>query len=98
MPNYTSRSKFNGTLNLLQAIYDCGLAKKTKFYQASTWNFMEKSKKKTIRKNTFYPKSPYATSKLFSYWITKNYRESYNMFASNGYFLIMSHQEEVRLL
>ena len=95
MPNYTSQVNSIGTLNLLQAIYDCGLAKKTKFYQASTSElYGEIQEKKQSEKTPFYPKSPYATSKLFSYWITKNYRESYNMFASNG--ILFNHESPRR--
>ena len=95
LPNYTAQVNSIGTLNLLQAIKDCGLEKKTKFYQASTSElFGEIQEKKQSEKTKFYPKSPYATSKLFAYWITKNYRESYNIFASNG--ILFNHESPRR--
>ena len=95
IPNYTTRVNALGTLNILEAIKNCGLVKKTKFYQASTSElFGEIQEKKQSEKTKFYPKSPYATSKLFAYWITKNYRESYNMFASNG--ILFNHESPRR--
>ncbi len=95
LPNYTSQVNSLGTLNLLHAIYDCGLANKTKFYQASTSElYGEIQESKQSEKTKFYPKSPYATSKLFAYWITKNYRESYGMFASNG--ILFNHESPRR--
>ena len=95
LPNYTTQVNSLGTLNLLQSIYDCKLVKKTKFYQASTSElFGEIQDRKQSENTKFYPKSPYATSKLFAYWITKNYRESYNMFASNG--ILFNHESPRR--
>jgi GDPmannose 4,6-dehydratase len=95
LPNYTTQVNSLGTLNILQSIYDCKLVKKTKFYQASTSElFGEIQDKKQSENTKFYPKSPYATSKLFAYWITKNYRESYNMFASNG--ILFNHESPRR--
>ena len=95
LPNYTTQVNSIGTLNLLQAIKDSGFSKKTKFYQASTSElFGEIQEKKQSEKTKFYPKSPYATSKLFAYWITKNYRESYGMFASNG--ILFNHESPRR--
>ena len=95
LPNYTSSVNSLGTLNLLQAIKDTGMSNKTKFYQASTSElFGEIQESKQSEKTKFYPKSPYATSKLFAYWITKNYRESYNMFASNG--ILFNHESPRR--
>ena len=95
LPNYTTQVNSIGTLNLLQAIKDCGLEKKTRFYQASTSElFGEIQEKKQSEKTKFYPKSPYATSKLFAYWITKNYREAYNIFASNG--ILFNHESPRR--
>ncbi len=95
LPSYTSQVNSIGTLNLLQAIKDCGLEKKTKFYQASTSElFGEIQEKKQSEKTKFYPKSPYATSKLFAYWITKNFRESYKIFASNG--ILFNHESPRR--
>ncbi len=94
-PNYTSQVNSIGTLNLLQSIYDCGLEKKTKFYQASTSElYGEIQEKRQSEKTPFYPKSPYATSKLFAFWITKNFRESYKMFASNG--ILFNHESPRR--
>ena len=95
LPNYTTQVNSIGTLNLLQAILDTGNAQKTKFYQASTSElFGEIQEKKQSEKTKFYPKSPYATSKLFAYWITKNYRESYNIFSSNG--ILFNHESPRR--
>ncbi len=95
LPNYTSQVNSIGTLNLLHAIYDCRLASKTKFYQASTSElYGEIQESRQSEKTSFYPKSPYATSKLFAYWITKNYRESYKMFASNG--ILFNHESPRR--
>ena len=95
LPNYTAQVNSIGALNLLHAIYDCGFAKKTKFYQASTSElYGEIQDAKQSEKTKFYPKSPYATSKLFAYWIVKNYRESYGMFASNG--ILFNHESPRR--
>ena len=89
VPEYTANSDALGPLRILEAIRILKLEKKTKFYQASTSElFGEIQDKKQSEKTKFYPKSPYATSKLFGYWITKNYRESYDMHASNGIFFI----------
>ena len=75
------------------------LVSKTKFYQASTSELYGEIQERKQSENTkFYPKSPYATSKLFAYWITKNFRESYKMFASNGILFNHESQEEERLL
>ena len=95
LPNYTSQVNSIGALNLLHAIYDCGLSHKTKFYQASTSElYGEIQERRQSEKTKFYPKSPYASSKLFSYWITKNYRESYGIFASNG--ILFNHESPRR--
>jgi len=95
LPNYTSQVNSIGALNLLHAIYDCNLVKKTKFYQASTSElYGEIQDVRQSEKTKFYPKSPYATSKLFAYWISKNYRESYGMFASNG--ILFNHESPRR--
>tara|TARA_B100001057_G_scaffold487941_1_gene571435 strand:+ start:246 stop:1328 length:1083 start_codon:yes stop_codon:yes gene_type:complete len=95
LPNYTSQVNSIGTLNLLQAIIDNNLTSKTKFYQASTSElFGQIQEKKQSERTKFYPKSPYATSKLFAYWITKNYRESYGLFASNG--ILFNHESPRR--
>lgn len=93
-PNYTTNTNGIGTLNFLEAIRILGL-KKTRFYQASTSEMYGNSIKKTLNeKSPFHPVSPYGSSKLFSYWITKNYRESYNIFASNG--ILFNHESPVR--
>jgi len=95
IPNYTTQVNSLGTLNILEGIKNCNLNKKTKFYQASTSElFGEIQERKQSEKTKFYPKSPYATSKLFAYWITKNYRESYNIFASNG--ILFNHESPRR--
>tara|TARA_B100000787_G_scaffold79639_1_gene58739 strand:- start:10308 stop:11384 length:1077 start_codon:yes stop_codon:yes gene_type:complete len=95
LPAYTAQVNAIGTLNILEAIRCSGLESKTKFYQASTSElFGEIQDKKQSEKTRFYPKSPYATSKLFAYWITKNYRESYGIFASNG--ILFNHESPRR--
>jgi len=95
LPVYTAQVNAIGTLNILEAIRSSGLTSKTKFYQASTSElFGEIQDKKQSEKTKFYPKSPYATSKLFAYWITKNYRESYGVFASNG--ILFNHESPRR--
>ncbi len=95
MPEYTTNVNALGTLRILDAIKYLGLEKKTKFYQASTSELYGEIQEKKQSENTkFYPKSPYASSKLFSYWITKNYRESYGMFACNG--ILFNHESPRR--
>ena len=95
IPNYTTQVNAIGTLNILDSIKKLNLEKKVKFYQASTSElFGQIQEKKQSEKTKFYPKSPYASSKLFAYWITKNYRESYNMFASNG--ILFNHESPRR--
>ena len=95
MPEYTADVNSLGTLRILETIRSLGLEKKTKFYQASTSElYGEIQEKKQSEKTKFYPKSPYASSKLFSYWITKNYRESYDIFASNG--ILFNHESPRR--
>ena len=95
LPNYTTQVNALGTLNILEAIKKCKLERKTKFYQASTSELFGEIQDKRQSENTkFYPKSPYATSKLFAYWITRNYRESYKIFASNG--ILFNHESPRR--
>ena len=95
LPHYTAQVNAIGTLNILEAIRINELQTKTRFYQASTSElFGEIQEQKQSEKTKFYPKSPYATSKLFGYWITKNYRESYNMHASNG--ILFNHESPRR--
>ena len=94
LPNYTTQVNAIGTLNILDSIKKLKL-EKIKFYQASTSElFGQIQEKRQSEKTKFYPKSPYASSKLFAYWITKNYRESYNMFASNG--ILFNHESPRR--
>lgn len=94
LPEYTSQVNAIGTLKILEAIRSLGL-KKTKFYQASSSELFGKiQSKKQTEKTQFYPRSPYAVSKLYAYWITKNYREAHNIFASNG--ILFNHESERR--
>jgi GDPmannose 4,6-dehydratase len=84
-----------GTLRLLEAIKILGLEKKTKMYQASTSELFGKTEEVPQNESTpFYPRSPYGVAKLYSYWITINYRESYGLFASNG--ILFNHESPVR--
>ena len=95
LPYYTAQVNAIGTLNILEAIKSLKMESKTRFYQASTSElFGEIQDKKQTEKTKFYPKSPYATSKLFAYWITKNYRESYKIHASNG--ILFNHESPKR--
>ena len=95
IPEYTSQVSGLGTLRILEAIRFFKL-KKTRFYQASTSElFGEKGKNNFFNeKSKFAPKSPYGVAKLYSYWITKLYRESYNMFACNG--ILFNHESPRR--
>ena len=96
-PEYTADVDAIGTLRILEAIRILGLFKKTKFYQASTSELFGSVREIPQKETTpFYPRSPYAVSKLFSYWITVNYREAYNIFACNG--ILFNHEvlEEVK--
>jgi len=94
IPEYTANADAFGTLKFLEAIRTCNLEKIAKFYQASTselYGLASHSGKNILNENTpFYPRSPYAVAKLYSYWIVKNYRESYNMFACNG--ILFNHE------
>jgi len=92
-PIYTSQTNSLGTLNMLEAIKITN--KKIRFYQASTSElYGTNNKKKFNEKSLFLPASPYGVSKIFSYWITVNYRESYNMFCSNG--ILFNHESPRR--
>ena len=83
-PEYTADVDAMGTLRLLEAIRICGLEKKTRFYQASTSELFGLVQEIPQRETTpFYPRSPYAVAKMYAYWITINYRESYGMYACN---------------
>jgi len=94
-PEYTANSDALGTLRLLEAIRINGLEKKTKFYQASTSELYGLVQEVPQRETTpFYPRSPYAVAKLYSYWITVNYREAYNIYACNG--ILFNHESPTR--
>lgn len=94
-PEYTADVDALGTLRLLEAIRILGMNDKTKFYQASTSELYGKVQETPQNEDTpFYPRSPYAVAKLFAYWITKNYREAYDMFAVNG--ILFNHESPRR--
>ena len=94
-PEYTANSDGIGVLRLLEAIRILGLTKKTKFYQASTSELYGLVQEIPQKESTpFYPRSPYGVAKLYGYWITVNYRESYNMFAVNG--ILFNHESPLR--
>ena len=93
-PEYTANSDALGTLRILESIRILGLSKKTKFYQASTSELYGNSKPPQSEATPFKPVSPYGTAKLYSYWITVNYRNAYNIFASNG--ILFNHESPVR--
>jgi len=94
-PEYTANSDALGTLRLLEAIRILGLEQKTKFYQASTSELFGKVQETPqTEKTPFYPRSPYACAKLYSYWICVNYREAYNMYTCNG--ILFNHESPVR--
>ena len=94
-PEYTADVDALGTLRLLEAIRFLGLHKKTRFYQASTSELYGMVRETPQRENTpFYPRSPYAVAKLYSYWITVNYREAYGMYACNG--ILFNHESPRR--
>lgn len=93
MPEYTGDVTGIGTLRILDAIRDAGI--KTKFYQASSSEMFGKTLDIPIKETTpFYPRSPYGVAKVYAYWITKNYRESYGMFASSG--ILFNHESPRR--
>ncbi len=95
MPEYTENVNGGGTLRLLEALRTLKLHEKVKFYQASTSELYGKVQEiPQTEKTPFYPRSPYAVSKLYAYWITVNYREAYNMFASNG--ILFNHESPMR--
>jgi GDPmannose 4,6-dehydratase len=94
-PEYTANADAIGPLRLLEAIRILGLAKTTKFYQASTSELYGLVREVPQRETTpFYPRSPYGVAKLYGYWITVNYREAYNIFASNG--ILFNHESPIR--
>jgi len=94
-PEYTADVDAMGTLRLLEAIRLLGLQRKTRFYQASTSELYGLVQETPQRETTpFYPRSPYGVAKLYAYWITKNYREAYGMYACNG--ILFNHESERR--
>ena len=95
VPEYTANSDAVGTLRLLEAIRILGLSEKVKFYQASTSELYGKVQEVPQKESTpFYPRSPYGVAKLYAFWIVKNYREAYNMFACNG--ILFNHESPRR--
>lgn len=95
VPEYTAETDAVGTLRLLEAVRILRMEKRTKIYQASTSELFGKVQEVPQNENTpFYPRSPYGCAKLYGFWITKNYRESYGMFAANG--ILFNHESERR--
>tara|TARA_B100001939_G_C16911235_1_gene604693 strand:+ start:115 stop:1152 length:1038 start_codon:yes stop_codon:yes gene_type:complete len=94
-PEYTANSDALGTLRLLEAIRILKLEKNVKFYQASTSELYGMVKENPQNESTpFYPRSPYGVAKLYAYWITVNYREAYDIFATNG--ILFNHESPIR--
>ena len=94
-PEYTADCDGLGTMRLLEAIRLLGLEKKTRIYQASTSELFGKVQEiPQSEKTPFYPRSPYGAAKMYAYWITVNYRESYGIFASNG--ILFNHESPLR--
>jgi GDPmannose 4,6-dehydratase len=94
-PEYTGNSDALGTLRILEAIRILKLETHTRFYQASTSELYGKVQETPQKETTpFYPRSPYAAAKLYAYWITVNYREAYNIHASNG--ILFNHESPLR--
>lgn len=94
-PEYTANADGIGTLRILEAVRLLGLSKKTRIYQASTselYGLVQEVPQS--EKTPFYPRSPYAVAKMYAYWITVNYREAYNMHASNG--ILFNHESPIR--
>ncbi len=94
-PEYTANSDALGPLRILEAIRILGLTQKTRFYQASTSELYGLVQEVPQKESTpFYPRSPYGVAKLYAYWITVNYRESYGIYACNG--ILFNHESPVR--
>jgi len=94
-PEYTANVDATGVLRILEAVRQCGLAQKCHIYQASTSELFGKVEEVPQNENTpFHPYSPYAVAKLYGYWIVKEYRDAYNMFACNG--ILFNHESERR--
>lgn len=95
MPEYTGNIDGLGVLRLLEAIRSTGLQEKTRYYQASTSELYGKVQETPqTEKTPFYPRSPYGVAKLYGFWIVKNYRESYGMYATNG--ILFNHESPRR--
>ena len=95
VPEYTANSDALGTLRILEAIRILKMENKVKFYQASTSELYGKAQEVPQTENTpFYPRSPYGVAKLYAFWIVKNYREAYGMFACNG--ILFNHESPLR--
>ena len=95
IPEYTANSDALGTLRILEAIRILKMEKKCKFYQASTSELYGKAQEvPQTEKTPFYPRSPYGVAKLYAFWIVKNYREAYGMFACNG--ILFNHESPIR--
>lgn len=95
IPDYTAQVDALGTLRFLDSIREVGLGKQTKFYQASTSELYGKVQEVPQSETTpFYPRSPYGVAKLYGYWIVRNYREAYNLYASNG--ILFNHESPRR--
>ena len=94
-PEYTANVDGIGTLRVLEAVKSLGMINQTRIYQASTSELYGKAQEiPQTEKTPFYPRSPYGVAKLYAYWITINYRESYKMFASNG--ILFNHESPLR--
>src|SRR4029453_2543350 len=94
-PEYTANSDALGALRILEAMRILGLEKKTRFYQASSSELFGLVQETPQKETTpFYPRSPYAVAKLYAYWITVNYRESYGIYACNG--ILFNHESPIR--
>src|SRR6218665_1576154 len=100
VPEYTANADGIGTLRILEAVRILGLEKKTRIYQASTselYGGLEENKNEKgfyDENSPFYPRSPYGAAKIYGFWITKNYREAYSMFACNG--ILFNHESPRR--
>jgi GDPmannose 4,6-dehydratase len=95
IPEYVADADGTGVLKLLEAVRSSGIMEKVRFYQASTselYGLVQEVPQ--TEKTPFYPRSPYGVAKLYGFWITKNYRESYNMFACNG--ILFNHESPRR--
>ena len=93
-PEYTGNADGLGTLRLLEAIRILGLETRTRFYQASTSELYGAAPAPQSETTPFWPQSPYASAKLYAFWITRNYREGYGMFAANG--ILFNHESPIR--